>query len=172
MDNGKTYRNALTISPFHDEIMSKYNDAIKSTSFKMSDFFRDHITPVLPNYKYESFRQYIKKIENDIALGRTSILFEKQPSLEVKKVVRTLLKADEATRRGIELMLNIGQDALAEIVENPEKLSVKDRAALLAAAMRAQDSRINAMARVRQDKREQITFEHVLGEAAYAEENE
>jgi len=48
---------------------------------------------------------------------------------------------------------------------------MKERIMLLPAAMKAQDSRIQATAKVRQDQRSQVAFEHVFGDAAYADEN-
>ena len=63
-------------------------------------------------------------------------------------------------------------DKIMKVIENPNILSAKDRAALLMAAMKAQDSRIQATAKVRQDKREEIAFQNVFGNNAYEEENE
>lgn len=164
------YFNALVKSPHYDEVIGKYADRYRVNGYvPVVDFYKEVVAPLVPEMKYESFRVFIRKFERDALAGKTQVMPE---GSKTKKAVRVLLKGDEATRRGIELMLNIGQDALAEIAEKPEILSAKERAALLPIAMRAQDSRINAMARVRQDKRDQLAFEHVFGDAAYSEENE
>ena len=49
-------------------------------------------------------------------------------------------------------------------------LSPKDRADLLFKAMRAQDSRIFAVAAVKKDKREEKAFQKSFNDAAYQEE--
>ena len=171
METKTRYSNGIVTSPHHDDIMAKYNaELVKMGKVNKLAFYRDHVEPVLPDVKYEIFRRYIANLTRDVTLGQTSQVIP--VTEETKRLVKQLKKADEATRVGIGLALNIGADALQEIIDDPSKLTPKERADFLLKAMKAQDSRINAMARVRQDKREQITFEHVLGEAAYAEENE
>lgn len=166
------YNNQLVRSEHHDAIMAKYHERLAAAGkVHLKDFHREIIQPLLPGYGYNNFVIYINNLKADAAAG-VALAPAVAQSPAVQEAFKTLMKADEATRRGIELALNIGASALEEIAKDPSKLSVKDRALLLNAAMRAQDSRINAMARVRQDKREQLAFEHVFGDAAYAEENE
>lgn len=165
----RSYSNALVKSPHYDGIIQKYSERFKASGYvPVVDFYKEVVEPLVPEFKYESFRVFIRKFEQDALSGQSEIL----PATDGTRVlVKKMLNADEASRRGIHAMLNIGAAALEELAEHPEKLSVKERAMLLTAAMKAQDSRIQATAKVRQDQRSQVAFDHVFGEAAYAEEN-
>ncbi len=167
----RSYHNALAKSPHYDDVMREYGRQMNDAGqVPLAEFFKKHVAPIVPEMRYESFRVFIRKFEMDSLRDGNKDFMPLTPS--ATGVMKKLMKGDEATRKGIELMLNIGASALEEIAAHPEKLTPKERVQLLPIAMRAQDSRINAMARVRQDKRDQLAFEHVFGDAAYSEENE
>jgi hypothetical protein len=169
---------AIIESPHAQEIIEKYKALNMLPGFNLSQFYRDNVGPMIPGYSYESFRQFVKKLRRELGLpdvkmvsqSAAAILLPEEDKNRGREIV--LMKGDEATRRGIELALNIGAKALAKIASGESNLSEKDQTDLMFKAMKAQDSRIVSMAKVRQDKRSQIAFEHVFGDAAYAEENE
>lgn len=80
--------------------------------------------------------------------------------------------APTAIQRGIATALNIGLDSLQRIMSGKAVLSEKEKSELLFKAMKAQDSRINAVARMRKDRRDEVAFDKVFGEAAYSSDGD
>lgn len=163
--------NRLTTSLFYGEILKEFNVWFaRDGKVNNKKFYREIVVPRVPKYSYEAFRQFIKKFETSAGL---EVAFLGQlhkdtlPSLEENKVILNLRDSAVATREGIARALNIGVDALNEIIEHPEILSPKDRAELLFKAMKAQDSRIGATAKIRADVREQAKFNKTFSRAAY-----
>lgn len=178
----KPFLNKLARSPHHDAILEKLAELrAASRSVNLRQFHAEHVAPLLPDFRYESFRQYIKQLDDlanppvdvaapglPLAPNGTRIL----PSKVAERFQEVLRAADRSTREGIALALGIGMQTLEGVMNGTIVMSAKERADLLFKAMKAQDSRIIATAKVRQDAREEKAFEHVFGESAYLEEND
>jgi len=173
--------NRLVHSKFYAEILKEYNENFaRDGRVNAKKFYENFIVSRIPKYSLQSWYQFLKKFETTAGLvaarvGAIVLSTPNNPNNRAKQensLLNGMMDSAAATRLGIARALNIGADALQEILEHPELLSHKDRARLLLEAMRAQDSRIAATARVRQDKREEIAFQSVFGDAAYQEENE
>lgn len=155
--------------------MAEYNQLLaRDGKINKTKFFREYVQPRIPNYTRQAFNQFLKRFETNaqIAVGMLTHP-NATPAEEENKTIVILKDAAVATREGIARALNIGTDALQEIIEHPELLSPKDRAQLLFLAMKAQDSRIGATAKVRADVREQVKFNKTFSRAAFvgADEN-
>ncbi len=84
---------------------------------------------------------------------------------EENTLQNNLLSNEMATQLGIQRALNIGASRLKEILENPQLMTAKDAIELLFKAMKAQDSRIHAASKIREDNRQQTMFEQAFIEA-------
>lgn len=176
----RRYSNAFTQSPLHNSIMERYHTLAMQGEVSLVDFHAENIAPVLPEYKYESFRTYIRKLEEDMKAmsiglpnGASNKLGAPLPeSVAIQRLKDLVVSSSRSTREGIALALGIGLETLQKIALGQIEMSAKERAELLFKAMKAQDSRIAATRMIRQDNREQAVFESVFSEAAYQEENE
>lgn len=163
--------NALTTSPHYGEILKEYNDRFaRDGKVKLLPFWRDIVSLRVPGFSYQSFRNFVMKFET--AAGLEMEKFQTLhptaiPEVEQNRAIVQLKDAAVATREGIARALNIGLEALQEIIDNPHLVSSEKRAALLFQAMKAQDSRIAATAKVRHDVREQVKFNKMFSRAAF-----
>ena len=80
-----------------------------------------------------------------------------------------MLSNEIAIKLGIQRALNIGAGALEEIFRNPQLMTTKDAVDLLFKAMKSQDSRIGAVAKIRKDNREQTAFQKAFDKASYSD---
>ncbi len=168
--------NRLIKSGQYSRIMRLYNlELTTKGKCNASKFYREVIQPSVPNYKLNSWLAFLKRIENDVDLvvaRANAALASTSPESATMALQETMIDAATATRLGIARALNIGADALNQILDHPELMSPKDRADLLMKAMKAQDSRIHATAKIRQDSRQQTAFDVVFTEAAYGGRDE
>lgn len=161
--------NKITSSKYYGEILKEYNDRFaRDGKVQLKKF---HAEFVLPRIKvsYELLRRHIKQFETSAGLiaARAAIPNNVNPAIEANRAIIALKDSAIATREGIARALNIGTEALQEIIDHPELLSPKDRASLLFQAMKAQDSRIGAAAKIRHDMREQVKFSKTFSRAAF-----
>jgi len=169
------FSNALVKSPHHDTIMGAYYEMKKANGkVDLVSFHAEHVVPLLADFKYESFRQYIRKVEdpqfNPTVTGPDGLPVPASDT--VFRLQNLIKKSSQSTREGIALALGIGLETLEGIAAGTVLMSAKERTDLLFKAMKAQDSRIAATRMIRQDNREQAIFENVFSDAAYQEENE
>jgi len=168
--------NKIARSKFYPEILQEYNTRFaRDGKINKRLFFREVVQPRI-DISYEAFRQFISKFETEAGLQAVAIIDRintgvKVGDIETKTIV-ALKDSAIATRDGIAKALNIGLEALQEIIDHPELLSAKDRATLLFQAMKAQDSRMNAAAKISQDQREQVKFNKMFNRAAYTGETD
>jgi hypothetical protein len=166
------FHNALTRSEHHDAIMAKFNEIERTAgAVALKPFHAEVVAPLLPHYKYNDFCIYIRKLRTAAAEDPegTTALIPTSPAAAL--AIGTMHSAAENTKKGIDFALQIGRDALEKIATGETKLTEKEKADLMFKAMKAQDSRIQATAKVRQDQRSQVAFDHVFGDAAYTDEN-
>ena len=70
----------------------------------------------------------------------------------------------------ISSILNISATAALEIIKDPTKLTTKERIELGLKGMKAQDSRIHAVGKLREDNREQERFDKAFSGASFGGE--
>jgi len=146
--------------------------------FPVAKFFRLYVEPAVPNYNLRAFRAFLKvfdkqadqmatrALERINSGGKSDGRIESDMKIE-NSSQRIIADAKTSTRLGIARALQVGSDALAQILEDPESMSLAERTDILFRAMRAQDSRIVATAQIRKDAREEKAFQKVFGEAIY-----
>lgn len=168
-------RNRLTTSPYYADIICEYNNRLKKDGkVNVKRFHQEVIEPRIPAYKLAAWYKFLNKFETSAGLlaeRATLVLTPRSDARSVEgELVDNLQDAAAATRIGIQRALAIGNEALKELLENPELMSSEKRADLLFKAMKAQDSRIQTVTMIRRDQREDKVFQKVFSEAAYGEE--
>mgnify|MGYP001574176003 CR=1 FL=1 len=168
--------NQLAQSSSYASILNAYNELFR-TNGKVNgkEFWRETIIPILPNYSYDAWKNFLKRFKTEAGLAAASVVYVQNqvpsvmaPDME-RKVLANLKSADLATREGIARALNIGYEALQEIIENPNLSNPLDRADLLFKAMKAQDSRVIAAAKVNKERRETQKFNRMFDAASYSD---
>ena len=167
--------NKIARSKFYPEILQEYNTRFsRDGKVNKKRFFMEVVQPRI-KISYQAFTTFIAKFETEAGLQAVAILDRvnaangtpiSAAATEVN-AIKILKDSAVATREGIARALNIGVDALQEIIDHPDLLSAKDRADILFKAMKAQDSRIGATAKVRADVREQVKFNKTFSRAAF-----
>ncbi len=163
--------NKLAASPAYSRILHEYNEILtregKVNNFK---FYREVILPVLPKYHLQSWYQFLRRFKTTIGLVAVQVV-RQSPNAIVgdgeNRLENTLLSNEIASQLGIQRALNIGAERLKELLENPQLMTAKDAIDLLFKAMKAQDSRVNAVAKIKQQSRKEIEFEKSFNDAAY-----
>ncbi|MFA5792171.1 MAG: hypothetical protein WC884_04025 [Candidatus Paceibacterota bacterium] len=165
--------NRLAGSHYYREILHEYNQQLKlSGKVNNLKFYREVILPLIPNYHIQSWYQFLHRFKApaDFVLAEArNLSIKDQLKKEKNKLHVTLLSNETATSLGIQRALNIAADRLIEIMENPQLMSAKDAVDLLFKAMKAQDSRIHAIGKIREDNRKEDMFERVFSEVAYSD---
>lgn len=166
--------NILVNHPSYRKILDAYNTALK-TQGKVNDkkFWSEVIVPEIPDYALQTWYSFLKRFKT--ANGITEA--EVTPGVGVKslnvisenELAQTMLSNKEATAALIQAALNISAAAARRILENPHLLSDKEKVELGLKTMKAQDSRIHAIGKVREDNREEQKLERAFSDEAYAE---
>lgn len=179
--------NVIGSSPYYGEIMKTYNERMQSEGYvNKREFFLEVVKPKV-NCSERTWYGFIKNLE--LTAGVMDTVRQKKqesdtpqillPAEEIgpneiastqQQIVTRMADNATATRNLISRMLNIGADAAQELINNPEKLSAEKRVDIALKAMRAQDSRIFAVAAVKKDRREEKAFQTSFNDAAYQEE--
>ncbi|MFA6520435.1 MAG: hypothetical protein WCT44_02385 [Candidatus Paceibacterota bacterium] len=164
--------NRLASSPQYEKILHEYNQEFQKSGGKVNEsrFYREVVLLALPNYHIQSWYQFLRRFKGTAGLISAHVVDQGARNLsadEENKLQTNLLGNDVATRLGIQRALNIGSARLGEIMENPQLMTTKDAVELLFKAMKAQDSRIHAIGKIREDTREQGRFDRLFDEAAY-----
>jgi hypothetical protein len=172
-----TKGNKVATSPHFGRILQAYNDLlVRDGRVIDKKFYEDVVAGLIPNYSLMAWYQFIRKFRspstgklevNTVALlpspaNTTTEIMAKKDELQ-----GTILSNQQATQLGIQAALNLGGQALKELFENPQLLTPEKRAELMFKAMKAQDSRIHAIGKVREDDREQKKFDRAFDNAAY-----
>jgi len=175
--------NRLVNSKHYGTILKEYNRQFAENNGKVNSrqFLKDFIAPLIPDYPEASWYKFLKRFKSaaGIEAARQVGKIYTLPKLptgnaleETRNLEVALLENARATTEGIQSALNIGAETLREIF-NGERISLmsdKDKIDLLFKAMRAQDSRINAIARIKQDSREEKKFQKAFDDAAFGEQ--
>ena len=161
-------QNTIVNSPAFPKLLLEYNEEFKFTGGKVNNkrFFDNVVKKYFPKYSlqgwYTFLKRYYSQTQGLIAAEPSDTTAPRTADDASAEVQKSILSNDEATRKGISLALNIGTEALQQLIEHPESFSPRERAQLLFQAMRAQDSRIFAIGKLKEDKREEDKFNRVF----------
>lgn len=167
--------NRLTNSPAFQKILLQYNELLKKDG-KVNDmqFWKDVVSKELPNYKVGAWYFFLKrfKTENGILPNEIKTFAEvakgenevENLTGETKTIV---LSNQDATAKGIAAALNMSSTRLSDLMNSPEKMTLKEAADLLFKAMKAQDSRIHAIGKIKEDSREEEKLDRIFNNADY-----
>lgn len=160
-------KSLFEVLPQRQEIIDKFNEEVaKNGGVNKTEFYNTHIAPILPDFKKEAWFKTIRALERNKKVD----LPPEKPKTEIVFTPGSALVAPaESTREGIKVALNIGREALEQIRENPHLVPPYTRAKLLFDAMNAQNNRINAIAAIRQDRREEAKFQKTFDAATYTD---
>jgi hypothetical protein len=87
---------------------------------------------------------------------------------EEKRLEQNMLSNEIATAKGINYILNIAAEAAERVFKNPDLITDHKEAIELGfKAMRAQDSRIHAIGKIKEDSREEEKLQRIFNEVDY-----
>lgn len=165
--------NKLAMSPHYETILQKYNQELSQKGkVNNSKFYREVILPLIPDYYPQSWYQFLHRLKATAGSSVAQASNQKElspPEIQENKLQNTLLSNEKATALAINRALNIAVNRLQEIEKNPQLLSHKDAIDLFFKAMKAQDSRIHAVGKIREDSRKEDAFERAFTRNAYGE---
>ena len=160
--------NVLANSPFYSEILLEFNKRLSEHGrVNMKKFYFDFLKPRLPDYSLQTWYSFLRRFQTQNGLIPTEPTSVVAPVDAEKTLSTTIFSNQDATAKGIQMALNIGAKRIAEILENPEKLTTKEASDLFFKAMKAQDSRIHAIGKVREDGRQEEKLQRMFSDAAY-----
>lgn len=161
--------NKLVHSPHYGTILREYNERFaRDGKVNAKQFHEEVVSSLLPHYKLHTWYAFLKRFETSAGLIAANA-HQTAPPADPTQEARTLLSNNQATVIGIQSALNIGAARLKELLENPELMTAKEAADLFFKAMKAQDSRIHAVGKIREDNREQEKFDRAFDGATYAD---
>lgn len=164
--------NILANHPAYPKIFSKYNE-ILSQEGKINNkkFFEEVILPEIPHYSLKSWYQFLTKFKTEKGLVETkqSRFHEAPATIVENQVAKTMASNQDATAHLIQKTLNISNEAATRIMEHPELMTDNDRkqVELGLKAMKAQDSRIHAIGKIKEDSREEEKLQRLFDNATY-----
>lgn len=161
--------NILVNHPSYLKIITQYNEELKRRG-KVNDkrFLEEVIATEIPHYSLMSWYQFLRRFKTNagIIASETLSATSDVPTADAN-LAKTLLSNQAATASFIQAALNIGADRAKMILENPALLTAKEALDLSIRAMKAQDSRIHAVGKIREDNREQERFDKAFDNSAY-----
>lgn len=168
-------RSTLARHPRYADILARYREQFIANGGKVNEkkFWEVFIAPIVPNYGLKAWYQFIdryRKTAGGVAALAVQAVAAGPVTTEEKKLERAMMTNEAATQLGINSALSIGAKALDELLKDPLKLALLTpvaRTELLFKAMKAQDSRIHAIGKLKEDGREQAKFDKTFGSAAY-----
>lgn len=168
--------NKVATSPHFGRILQEYNDRLaRDGRVNEKKFYQDIVAGVVPGYSLMAWYQFIRKFRlpsgklavNTVVAIPSTVVTPTEIMEQKDKITNTMLSNQQATQAGIQAALNLGGQALLELLQNPQLLTPEKRADIMFKAMKAQDSRIHAIGKVREDDREQKKFDRAFDNAAY-----
>lgn len=163
--------NKLASHPAYAKIMHQYNEClIRDSRVNSKKFYEEMILPEIPSYKIQSWYKFLRRFKTTAGLIAAQVVNGGPNTIKnsgENDLLNNMASNEVATQLGMRRALNIGADRLKEIFDNPQLMTAKDAAELFFKAMRAQDSRINAISKIRKDTREEEKFQRAFDEAAY-----
>lgn len=172
--NDKGRLELLTTSQHYPNILEQFCIELrKKGKVNRQRFWREQILPLIPNFNRDDFYRYLHKYEPSVELTANRVIknFTSGEGLitQEEKVRELLSTAAVNVQIGVAAGIKVGSEALQEMIEHPERVPPEDRARFIFDAMKAQDSRIRAIAEIKKDAREERAFNKVFEDATYAE---
>lgn len=163
--------NILVNHPAYPKILDAYN-TLWTTQGKVNDkkFYEEVILREIPTYKLQTWYSFLERFKTAYGISKAEITENGPASVDRMAetgVAKAILTVKEAETRGIAAALNIASDRLEEILKDPTKMTAKDAIDLLFKAMKARDSRIHAIGKVREDNREEEKLNRAFSDSAY-----
>ena len=163
--------NRLVNAPCYAKIITLYNEMLqRDGKVNNKKFYEDYILPELPGYHLQSWYMLLKRFKTEAGIVAATIHHGSPATIDsdiTAPLSATLMNNKDATAKALSLALNIGMDRLQAIMENPQMMTAKEAVDLVFKAMKAQDSRIHAIGRVREDNREEEKMDRAFEGAAY-----
>lgn len=172
--SGPLSTNILVSSKHYATILKEYNDQLsKNGKVNAGKFHREFIIPRMPTYKVQNWYKFLQRFRTSIGtiearLTAAPLVAPDQAANQELALRDRLLTMNEASRKGILKMLNIGNEELDNLLDNPHLLTSKEKINLLLQAMKATDSRAKASVDLKRDEREQKMFDESFSDAAYS----
>lgn len=164
-----TKRNVLVNSPHYSVILTEYNSRSKLGKVNATKFYYEVIAPAVTGYSLSAWYKFLKdfKVAGDLVAVKTvETLTNNDPDAE-KTLLNNLATRESATRTGLLAALNLGSKAIQQALKEPEKITLADGMKLLFGAMKAEDSRIVAIGKVRKDLRDEELFNKAMDDETY-----
>lgn len=162
----------MTSSPAYQRILHEYNNRLKTDGrVNNKKFYEEIVSPAISNYSLQAWYQFVNRFKSEAGLIVAEVVSHNN-GLEIKKdadaeVTKTLMTNQAATATLIQSTLNISADAARRILENPQLLTEKEKIEIGLKAMKAQDSRIHAIGKLREDNREQEKFDRAFSDSQF-----
>lgn len=167
-------RNILATHPSYPKIIDRYNFELKEKGkVNAKKFYEEVILPEIPEYSLMSWYQFLRRLKTAYGVGPVEVVASPKVASDVvsteQGIATVLLTNDEATRKLVQASLNISAQAAQDIIDNPGSVNADTlkRLEIGFKAMKAQDSRIHALGKIREDKREQDRFDRAFQEASF-----
>jgi hypothetical protein len=164
--------NRLVNSVAYPIILSQYNELMaRDGKVNNKKFYEEVVREKIPSYSMQAWYDFVKRFKTSVGLVATTVSnlpLNAKNDVE-KEVTTTILTNQEATAKLISNILNISAGAAEAIIKDPTLLSAKDRLELGLKGMKAQDSRIHAVGKLREDNREQEKFDRAFDTASFGE---
>lgn len=164
--------NRLVTSPAYEKILHAYNDELQAKGkVNNKKFYEEVISKEIPNYSLQAWYQFLVRFKTEHGLIAAEVV-QVVPTTEIgplppdQQLVKTLQSNQAATAAFIQTALNIGADRAKQILEHPELMTAKEAMDFALKAMKAQDSRMHAIGKIREDNREQEKFDRTFSDAA------
>lgn len=172
-----TIKNRIVNDPAYPVIIEMYNKELQEKGkVNKKRFYEEVIKKKIPSYTMSAWYQFIKRFETNVGLVAVGVEQQLSSKQDADNGLQaTLLTNEQATAKGIKAALNIGarfyneilrKYQAGEILTKFEESCLKDA---MFKAMKAQDSRIHAIGKVREDNREEQKLQKTFEDAAYGE---
>lgn len=162
-------KNILVTHRSYEKIITAYNEELKRDGkVNNLDFFRRVVEPEIPGYKSQSWYQFLKRYKTNVGIMAAFVPSAAVPVPTADEALATTMMTNNvATAKLVSSLLNISADAAADILANPHLITPEKRIELGIKIMKAQDSRIHAVGKLREDTREQEKFDRAFESANF-----
>jgi hypothetical protein len=164
--------NRLVTSLAYPIILAQYNElCARDGKVNNKKFYEEVVREKIPSYSMQAWYDFVKRFKTSaglVAVTVSNVPVNNKEDIENETKV-TMISNQEATAKLIAGILNISAEAAQKVIENPELLSTKDRIELGLKGMKAQDSRIHAVGKLREDNREQERFDRAFDNSSFQE---
>lgn len=168
--------NILATHPSYPKIIDRYNADLKEKGkVNAKKFYEQVILPEIPSYSLMSWYQFLRRLKTEYGVAPIEVVASPRAAGDITPAEQgaalTLLSNDAATRKLIQSVLNVSAQAAEDMLADPNNISPSTMKSIELGlkAMKAQDSRIHAIGKLREDKREQDKFDRAFADATYTE---